>query len=150
MLFLEFLGLLEEIFGDDSKKLCWLGCAILIDECWLVVSGLTRQLLKLPPQDPSPGGIHRSSGEDGGAVRKPLLGVELMGELMEGYVTSATYFCRAAQDMIPGDDQRNFDALSNGVNLTFLSDTFIGRPSHVDGHGGGNLLDGYAISAFSG
>jgi endonuclease/exonuclease/phosphatase family metal-dependent hydrolase len=49
-------------------------------------------------------------------------------------------------NMVPGQDQDNFDAMVSGYSLTFLSDAFVGRASHLSLSGGGNLLDGFAVS----
>lgn len=50
-------------------------------------------------------------------------------------------------NMVPVQDQANFDALTSaGYALTFLSDAFVGRASHLSKTSGGNLLDGYAVS----
>lgn len=49
-------------------------------------------------------------------------------------------------NMVPGQDQVNFAALASRYPLTYLSDAFIGRASHLSPGGGGNLLDGYAVS----
>lgn len=51
-------------------------------------------------------------------------------------------------NMVPGQDQVNFDALTSpGYPLSFVSDAFIGRASHLSKTGGGNLLDGFAVSS---
>jgi hypothetical protein len=54
-------------------------------------------------------------------------------------------------NMIPGDDDSNFDEMNPDGFLRFVSsDDLAGQFSHLDGTGdcdGGNLLDGFAISA---
>ncbi|MBC8063669.1 MAG: endonuclease/exonuclease/phosphatase family protein [Chlorobia bacterium] len=50
-------------------------------------------------------------------------------------------------NMVPVQDQANFDAMtSTQYPLRFVSDSLTGQASHLSPNGGGNLLEGYAIS----
>lgn len=51
-------------------------------------------------------------------------------------------------NMVPTQDQANFDAMtSTQYPLRFISDSLVGQASHLSQNGGGNLLDGYAVSS---
>jgi len=49
-------------------------------------------------------------------------------------------------NMIPVEDQTNFDNMNPDKYLNFVSDKLAGQNSHIKSSGGGSLLDGYAIS----
>ncbi len=49
-------------------------------------------------------------------------------------------------NMIPGQDQSNFNKMNPNNFLNFVSDNLAGQFSHIGSSGPGNLLDGCAIS----
>lgn len=49
-------------------------------------------------------------------------------------------------NMIPRQDQSNFDNMNPNNFLNFVSDNLAGQFSHIGSSGPGNLLDGYAVS----
>jgi hypothetical protein len=49
-------------------------------------------------------------------------------------------------NMIPGQDQTNFDSMNPDDYLTFISYSLSSQCSHISASGTCNLLDGYAVS----
>lgn len=101
---LELLWLLEEILGHHGEELGGIGRPVLVEEGRSVGIGGLGQRLVFPAENPRPRPIHGRPRQRRGAVHKPVFTVELMGELVEGDVSSAARVRGAMKDVVPRDD----------------------------------------------
>ena len=80
---LQLQWLLKEELGCHGKELGWIGCPVPVEQSLFSAADLLLQSLVFLPQDPRPGEVLGTARKDRRAIRFPILGVELMGKLVE-------------------------------------------------------------------